>query len=139
MRKAPIPSLWASATGLLAAVLLGGCPGPRSQDASETEAQGASRPEIILLISIDTLRADHLGLYGHHRPTSPVLDAFAAEGTVFEDASSPSPWTLPAHASMLTGLFPKKHRVLTFDTALPPRSPPWPGSWPTPVTTPPLS
>jgi arylsulfatase A-like enzyme len=119
MRKAPIPSLWASATGLLTAVLLGGCPGPRPQDASETEAQRGPRPEIILLISVDTLRADHLGLYGHHRPTSPVLDAFAAEGTVFEDANSPSPWTLPAHASMLTGLFPKKHRVLTFDTALP--------------------
>jgi len=77
------------------------------------------KPELVILISIDTLRADHLGLYGHHRFTSPSLDLFALEGTVFEDASSVAPWTLPSHASMLTGLYPLGHAVVDVDTKLP--------------------
>ncbi len=125
MRKSPIVGLWASARGLFFAMLLSGCPGADSIDekdlaGSDSETQ---RPQLIILISLDTLRADHLGLYGHHRPTSPVLDAFAAQGTVFDDASSTSPWTLPAHTSILTGLYPRNHRVLTFDTALPAQVP----------------
>ncbi len=81
---------------------------------------GESSPEIrtIILISVDTLRADHLGLYGHHRFTSPVLDAFSAQGVVFDDASATAPWTLPPHASMLTGLFPLGHGVTDAETAL---------------------
>jgi arylsulfatase A-like enzyme len=63
----------------------------------------------LILISIDTLRADHLGCYNYPRPTSPTIDALAAEGVVFEDASTTSPWTLPSHASMLTGLYPRRH------------------------------
>jgi arylsulfatase A-like enzyme len=78
-----------------------------------------SRPPLVILISIDTLRADHLSLYGYPRLTSPVLDAFASRGVVFEDASSPAPWTAPAHASMLTGLYPLRHGVETFFTSLP--------------------
>ena len=66
-----------------------------------------------MLISIDTLRADRLGTYGYERFTSPVLDGFAREGVVFEDASSPAPWTLPAHASMLTGLTPLSHGLVS--------------------------
>jgi len=66
---------------------------------------------VIVLISLDTLRPDHLGTYGHIRDTSPVLDALADRGVVFEDASSTSPWTLPAHASMLTGLYPSQVNV----------------------------
>ena len=65
----------------------------------------------IIVISVDTLRADHLGFHGYARPTSPHLDAFAAHGVVFEDASSTTSWTLPSHASMLTGLYPLRHRV----------------------------
>ncbi len=76
-------------------------------------------PKLIILLSIDTLRADHLGFLGYEKFTSPVLDGFAAEGVVFEDASATSPWTLPSHASMLTGLFPLSHRVLTMATRLP--------------------
>jgi len=76
-------------------------------------------PRAIILISIDTLRADHLGVYGHSRFTSPTLDSFALEGAVFEDASSTTAWTLPAHASMLTGLFPLSHGAVSADTALP--------------------
>jgi arylsulfatase A-like enzyme len=70
-----------------------------------------SSPRVIVLISLDTLRPDHLGTYGHIRDTSPVLDALAERGVVFEDASSTSPWTLPAHASMLTGLYPSQASV----------------------------
>src|SRR6185295_18739201 len=59
-----------------------------------------------LLISLDTLRPDHLGSYGYRRPTSPTIDALlAARGTVFERAFATSPWTFPSHASMLTGLY----------------------------------
>jgi len=49
----------------------------------------------VLLISLDTLRADHLGVYGHRNATSPALDAFAAGAVVFEQAVAPSSWTLP--------------------------------------------
>ncbi len=67
------------------------------------------RPRLVVLVSIDTLRADHLGLYGYERPTSPSLDGLALESAVFEDATSSSPWTLPAHATLLTGLYPSRH------------------------------
>lgn len=63
----------------------------------------------VVLISIDTLRADRLGCYGYERPTSVGLDAFAANGTIFEQCAATSPWTLPSHTSMLTGLYPSRH------------------------------
>ncbi len=75
----------------------------------------------VLLISIDTLRADHLGCYGYPRATSPLLDAIAAEGVLFEDVFSPSPWTLPAHGSLLTGLYPSRHGLKSHDDYLPSR------------------
>ncbi len=71
----------------------------------------SGRPNI-LVISIDTLRADHLSAYGYPRKTSPNLDALAREGVLFVDATSHSTWTLPAHVSMLTGLDPAAHGVL---------------------------
>lgn len=73
----------------------------------------------LVVVSIDTLRPDHLGCYGSARPTSPALDLVAAQGTVFEDATSPAPWTLPAHASLLTGRYPRRHGVRTARDALP--------------------
>lgn len=60
----------------------------------------------LLLVSIETLRADHLGCYGYRRDTSPVLDALARESIRFAHAFAPTPWTLPSHASMLTGMHP---------------------------------
>jgi arylsulfatase A-like enzyme len=59
------------------------------------------RPNIVL-VSIDSLRADHLGSYGYARDTSPFLDRLAREGTRFENAISTTSWTLPAHAAMFT-------------------------------------
>ena len=83
--------------------------GPGSDRSTDAVRRAQVVPRAILLISLDTLRADHLGTYGHERFTSPVIDQLAREGVVFEDASSTSPWTLPAHASMLTGLAPIHH------------------------------
>jgi arylsulfatase A-like enzyme len=72
---------------------------------------GGGAPPNVLLISIDTLRPDRLGCYGHSRDTSPTLDALAAEGVLFTDVTSASPWTLPSHTSLLTGLYPSRHGV----------------------------
>ena len=74
------------------------------------------RPNL-LVITIDTLRADHLGTYGCSRPTSPNLDAFAAKSVVFEQAQSSSSWTLPSLASLMTSLLPSTHHCET-DTAI---------------------
>jgi arylsulfatase A-like enzyme len=84
-------------------------PGPLSQP---------QRPRIVVLISLDTLRPDHLGVYGYDRLTSPVIDGLGREGAVFEDASTTSPWTLPSHASMLTGLYPNRHGAVDWEAAL---------------------
>ena len=77
------------------------------------EAEIIEPPQLIILISIDTLRADHLSLYGHARFTSPRMDLFASEGASFLDASSAAPWTLPAHASLFTGLYPQQHGAVS--------------------------
>lgn len=69
------------------------------------------RPNIIV-ICIDTLRADHLSLYGYHQQTSPVLDSWARKtAVVFETVVAPAPWTLPSHLSMFTGLSAQRHGV----------------------------
>jgi arylsulfatase A-like enzyme len=65
----------------------------------------------VLLVSIDTLRADHLGLYGYARPTSPAIDRLGATAVVFDDATAAAPWTLSSHMSLFTGLYPAHHGV----------------------------
>jgi arylsulfatase A-like enzyme len=67
-------------------------------------------PNVLLLV-LDTQRADHLGFHGYDRSTSPELDALAEQGTVFENASSSSSWTLPSHASLFTGRPVNQHRA----------------------------
>jgi arylsulfatase A-like enzyme len=74
-------------------------------------ACGGLAPPDIVLVVVDTLRADHLGAYGYARPTSPRIDALAAEGLWFRRAYAHSSWTLPSLASLLTGLLPHEHRV----------------------------
>ncbi|MFN0008802.1 MAG: sulfatase, partial [Planctomycetota bacterium] len=66
------------------------------------------RPNV-LFVSIDTLRADHLGCYGWPRPTSPNLDALASKSVVFESAQSSSSWTLPSLASLMTSMQASAH------------------------------
>ena len=71
------------------------------------------RPTIrnVVLISIDTCRADRLGCYGYDGAETGVIDALAAEGIIFSKARTPVPMTLPAHCSMLTGTYPPFHQV----------------------------
>lgn len=91
---------------LLAGLVLagGGC----SPDAPP-RAERASGPPDVVLISLDTVRRDHLGVYGYVRPTTPRLDALAADGAVYDQAITASTQTGPAHASFFTGLHPHEH------------------------------
>ncbi len=77
------------------------------------------RPWNVLLVLVDTLRADHLGCYGYPLATSPRLDAFARQSTVFERAISHAPWTKPAVASLMTSLRPNEHGAMGVDDGLP--------------------
>lgn len=74
----------------------------------------------VILISVDTLRADHLGAYGYQRPTSPNIDSLAQNAVLFENAYSQAPWTLPSHATMFTSLRPSVHRADTYNSRLSP-------------------
>ncbi len=67
----------------------------------------------VLFITIDVLRADHLGCYGYPRETSPAIDAFAQESILFENCISQSTSTVPSHASIFTSLNPPSHGVIT--------------------------
>jgi len=81
-------------------------------------ARGIERPNV-LLVTLDTTRADHLGCYGHAEASTPVIDRLAAGGVLFSRAATPAPLTLPAHASVMTGLYPTYHGVrLNGTTAL---------------------
>ncbi len=66
----------------------------------------------IILISVDTLRADRLGCYGYDRPTSPAVDNFAGKSVLFENVIAESSWTLPSHMTIFTGLYPRSHGVV---------------------------
>jgi arylsulfatase A-like enzyme len=67
------------------------------------------RARSVILVSIDTVRRDHVGAYGYAKPTTPCFDALGGEGVLFDDAVSTSSWTLPAHLSMLTSVDPAVH------------------------------
>ena len=90
---------------------------PRTQVAAGGVSLGAlnrgiSRSDLnVVLITLDTLRADHLGAYGNTNVPTPNLDQLAREGVVFEQAMTVAPLTLPAHSSIMTGQFPPRHGV----------------------------
>lgn len=99
---------WPSGSGIgrrpaaivsIAVLPLAGCAAPDS-----------GRPNVVL-VSIDTLRADQLSVYGYHRSTSPNLEALAKDGVVFEDFVNSGGGTLPSHLTMLTSLYPAAHGV----------------------------
>jgi arylsulfatase A-like enzyme len=71
-----------------------------------TRPAASERRMNVLLVSIDTLRRDHLGCYGYERVGTPNIDRFAASAAKFENAFCSSPWTLPSMASMITGRYP---------------------------------
>ena len=82
------------------------------------ERDPRDRPNFLVL-SVDTLRADHLGSYGYDRDTSPSIDALAERSVRFANVWAPSPWTLPSHAGMLTGIHPKRLGIAARNSSLP--------------------
>ena len=111
---------------LLAIHGLGGCsrenppdpPAPPAESEPGPRTRPADRPNVIL-ITIDTLRADHLGCYGYKRPTSPRIDAFARQATFYTRACASAPWTVPTHASLFTGKYSFEHGAHTFKVSEP--------------------
>lgn len=81
-------------------------------------SRASNTPPNIIIISLDTLRADRLGCYGYSRDTSPNLDRLAAQSFVFEECIAPSSWTLPSHATLFTGLPPALHGAYVFSAPL---------------------
>ncbi|MDJ0788825.1 MAG: sulfatase [Myxococcota bacterium] len=105
--------------GLAAAFLLLGCT-PETPTGSPSD-----RPNSIVLYVIDTLRADHLGAYGHSERVSPRLDALAEESVVFERSYAPAPWTLPSVVSILTSRPACEHQVWVDEERLSETIPTW--------------
>ncbi|MFH1998675.1 MAG: sulfatase, partial [Planctomycetota bacterium] len=83
------------------------------QDQGKESGNTASPPNLLLIV-LDTLRADHLGCYGYDRAVSPEIDAFSKKATLYLRAMASSPWTVPTHASLFTGLYPFEHGVHTY-------------------------
>ncbi len=111
----PRPAPWFALCALTALCATApGCGKGTDEPATPT---GPARPNV-LLITIDTLRADHLGCYGSPDVKTPVMDGLAAEGALFERAVSTSQGTNPSHASILTGLYVARHRLVNNRTLL---------------------
>lgn len=72
-------------------------------------AEPETKPSDVVIIVLDTTRADHLSLYGYNRPVSPNLEKLALDAVVYERAWTTASWTLPSHASLLTGQYPTAH------------------------------
>ena len=106
---------WAVGAGALAAALvawwhLRPAPDPRALVRRLWAERGVEKPNVVL-ITLDTTRADHLGAYGYRNAETPNIDALARTGVLFDQAMSPAPLTLPAHASIMTGTYPTYHGV----------------------------
>ena len=76
--------------------------------APQRSAARPGAPDVVVVV-LDTVRAGNVSAYGYGRPTTPELDALAREGALFLDATSPSTWSLPSHASLFTGRYPSSH------------------------------
>ncbi|HVP57889.1 MAG TPA: sulfatase [bacterium] len=74
-----------------------------------------STPPNVVIIAVDSLRPDHLGCYGHTKPTSPNIDQLARDGVLFENVISQASWTTPSFGTILTGLYPSQHGALTIN------------------------
>ena len=86
---------------------------PLGSQVAKAASLPVESPPVVVLVSIDSLRADHMGCYGYDRDTTPFLDSIAAEGVTYSAAIAASSWTLPTHITMLTGLEPTEHGVRT--------------------------
>ena len=91
---------------------------PSDAGAAATKAKSAAAPQTgedapnLLIITIDTLRVDHLGCYGYFRNTTPNIDKLAKESVVFDHCLAPMAQTLPAHMSIFTGVYPREHGIV---------------------------
>ena len=103
----PAPTRFLPALLLLAAA---GCQSPNQQPAPG-KAAAALRPLNVVLVTVDTLRPDHLGCYGYRDIETPTLDGLARRGVLFENAVAQTPLTPPSHASIFTGQNPNVHKV----------------------------
>jgi len=97
--------IWGGALALVVLLVVGAWLGWTRR---RVRARQSDLPNI-LLVTLDTTRADHLSCYGYHRKTTPRLDELAADAMVYDRCISTSSWTLPSHASLLTGRFPTSH------------------------------
>jgi arylsulfatase A-like enzyme len=98
-------------------------PALAARGAAGTGAAPGSPQRNVILVSIDTLRADHLGCYGYGPPTTPEIDRFALGAIVFENAIAQAPSTLPSHASIFTSMLPSHHGAMySTKTALAPEA-----------------
>lgn len=118
-RKAGPPGAWSASLAVLGSVLalwaavaipLPGRSMLRAPESSAVSSATVATPNLLVIV-LDTLRADHLGVYGYPKPTSPFLDGFSENSYVFEHAVAASSWTLPSHATLFTGLFPRSHEA----------------------------
>ena len=91
-------------------VLICGCR-TSTEDSQKTKPAAKWNPFNIVVVTVDTLRPDHLGCYGHTGIKTPHLDRLAEKGTLFENAVCQVPITPPSHASMFTGTYPGVHQV----------------------------
>ncbi len=126
-REASSVTFWKKSTPWLAAVFLltllaiqGGKWAHEKIAVARLPAAPQSAPNVLVIV-LDTLRADHLSSYGYSRPTSPEIDRIASQGVLFENAIAPCSWSLPSHASLLTGRAPSEHGMQNVQAM------PWPG------------
>jgi arylsulfatase A-like enzyme len=98
----------------LCVVLAVGC---RQDGGRATSAEPDDRPNIVL-VTFESLRADHVGCYGYERDTTPAIDALSKEGITFDNAYSVTSWTLASHATIFTGLYPTAHKVVAHNHML---------------------
>jgi arylsulfatase A-like enzyme len=119
VRRISAALVFSAALAPVVPVVVGAGCGPAEPSAVEPGSEPPSpgpgpRGPNVLLVVIDTLRADALSCYGNPRPLSPHLDALAADAALFEEAVSQAPTTAPSHATLFTGLQPWAHRVSNF-------------------------
>jgi len=126
-REASSVTFWKKSTPWLAAVFLltllaiqGGKWAHEKIAVARLPAAPQSAPNVLVIV-LDTLRADHLSSYGYSRTTSPEIDRIASQGVLFENAIAPCSWSLPSHASLLTGRAPSEHGMQNVQAM------PWPG------------
>lgn len=102
---------WATAIWILMAFGIQGGQWVKERSASASLPTAEASSPNVLVIVVDTLRADHVSAYGYPRATTPNLDRIASQGVLFENAIAPCSWSLPSHVSLVTGRYPFEHGV----------------------------